>query len=85
MHLTRRQRARIGRTLALVLPAAAVTVLVALADWGRIQRAFFQPDVAADLFPRIVTVGVRNTLLITGIAFVGGPVSYTHLTLPTKA
>lgn len=72
MHLTRRQRARIGRSVALAVPAAGAVVLAALADWGRIQRAFFQPDVAADLFPRIVTVGVRNTLLITAIAFVGG-------------
>jgi len=56
----------------MLLPAAAAAVAATAADWGRIQRAFFQPDIAADLFPRIVTVGVKNTLLITGIAFAGG-------------
>ena len=32
----------------------------------RIQQAFFQPEIAADLFPRIVTVGVKNTLIYHG-------------------
>jgi polar amino acid transport system permease protein len=72
MAMTRRQRARLGRTIAVALPTAVVALGAATADWGRIQRAFFQPDVAADLFPRIITVGVRNTLIITAIAFVGG-------------
>lgn len=72
MHLTRRQRARVGRVAATALPAVGAAILAVSADWGRIQRAFFQPDIAADLFPKIVTVGVRNTLLITGIAFIGG-------------
>jgi polar amino acid transport system permease protein len=72
MHLTRRQRARLARTVAIAIPVVVAVVLAATADWGRIQRAFFQPDIAADLFPGIVTTGVKNTLIITGIAFVGG-------------
>lgn len=72
MGLTRRQRARLGRTLAIALPAAVAAFVAVTADWGHIQDAFFQPDVAADLFPRIVTVGVKNTLIITNIAFAGG-------------
>lgn len=72
MHLTRRQRARLARTLAIAIPLGAVVVAAASADWGRIQQAFFQPDIARDLFPEIVTTGVKNTLIITGIAFVGG-------------
>ncbi|MGQ0433736.1 MAG: amino acid ABC transporter permease [Microthrixaceae bacterium] len=72
MALRRRQRARLGRALAIVVPMAVAVLAALAADWGRIQRAFFQPGIAADLFPRIVTVGVKNTLLITGIAFAGG-------------
>lgn len=72
MALRRQQRERLGRAAAIILPVAVVAFVVSAADWGRIQRAFFQPDIAADLFPRIVTVGVKNTLLITAIAFAGG-------------
>lgn len=72
MALRRQQRERLVRSVAIAVPLAGVALAALLADWGRIQRAFFQPDIAADLFPRIVTVGVKNTLLITGIAFVGG-------------
>ena len=72
MALTRRQRARLVRLVTIVVPLAVVAVLVAVADWAAIQRAFFQPDIAADLFPDIVTTGVRNTLIYTFFAFVGG-------------
>lgn len=68
----RRRRTQLARAAAIVIPVALLAAGAVAADWGRIQRAFFQPDIAADLFPRIVTVGVRNTLLITSIAFVGG-------------
>lgn len=74
MHLTRRQRARLARSAAIVVPLVALAVFAASADWGHIQRAFFQPDIAAELFPEIVTTGVKNTLIITSIAFVGGVV-----------
>jgi polar amino acid transport system permease protein len=47
-------------------------LVVVSADWGRLQRAFFEPKIAADLFPDIVTVGVRNTITITALAFAGG-------------
>ena len=70
--LTRRQRARLARWSAIVVPLAVAVAFVATADWARIQQAFFQPEIAADLFPGIVTAGVKNTLIITGIAFVGG-------------
>ncbi|MGQ0831226.1 MAG: amino acid ABC transporter permease [Microthrixaceae bacterium] len=72
MRLRPRQRARVARTAAVVVPSAVAVLAAATVDGGRIQRAFFQPEIAADLFPRIVTVGVKNTLLITGFAFVGG-------------
>ena len=72
MALTRRQRARLVRLVTVVVPLVVVVALVAVADWAAIQRAFFQPDIAADLFPEIVTTGVRNTLIYTFFAFVGG-------------
>jgi polar amino acid transport system permease protein len=72
MQLTRRQRARLIRWIVIVVPLVGVAALIATADWAHIQEAFFQPDIAADLFPRIITVGVKNTLIYTTLAFVGG-------------
>ncbi|GGK33143.1 hypothetical protein GCM10010124_27340 [Pilimelia terevasa] len=52
---------------------AAVLAGVALgADWGRLADAFFRPDIAAELFPEIITVALVNTLLFTGLAFAFG-------------
>ena len=72
MTLTRRQRKRLGRWIALGAPAALVAVALLATDWGRLQAAFFEPDIAAELFPEIITVAARNTLVITAFSFVGG-------------
>lgn len=69
MRLTRRQRQRLGKALAIVVPVALAAFAAARADWARLQRAFFQPDIAADMFPEIVTVAAVNTLKITFVAF----------------
>lgn len=81
MGLSRRQRQRAVRIGASTAPLVVGAALALTADWGHIQRAFFQPDIAADLFPEIVTTGVKNTLLITLIAFVGGVVIGVTLAL----
>lgn len=72
MAMTRRQRARFVRVATILVPLAVVAAAVLAADWSAIQQAFFQPDIAADLFPRIVTTGVKNTLIYTTFAFAGG-------------
>lgn len=51
---------------------AAVALLAVLADWGRLQQQFFQPDIARDQFPEIVTIAAKNTILFTITAFTGG-------------
>ena len=72
MGLTRRQRRRLAHNAAVVIPLVLVGLVVFSADWTRVKRAFFEPEIAADLFPKIVTVGVRNTVTITALAFAGG-------------
>jgi polar amino acid transport system permease protein len=69
--LTRRQRARIGRTVVLVGPVALVAFLASRADWARIQRAYLDPEVARDMFPDVVSAA-KNTLVITAGAFLFG-------------
>jgi polar amino acid transport system permease protein len=72
MALSRRQRARLVHIVTTAVPVVVLVVVILVADWAAIQQAFFQPDIAADLFPRIVTVGVKNTLIYTTLAFLGG-------------
>ena len=50
----------------------AVGALVVLADWQRIGDAFFDVDVIGELFPEIITVALKNTILYTLCAFAFG-------------
>jgi polar amino acid transport system permease protein len=70
--LTRRQRQRLGKVLAVVIPVGLAALVVASADWGRLQDKFFDPGIAADLFPRIITVAAKNTIEITALSFAFG-------------
>lgn len=48
-------------------------LLMALAvDWGNVSRNFFNLEVAKSLFPDIVVIAAKNTVIYTLIAFVGG-------------
>ena len=43
-----------------------------LADWSKIARSFLNPEIAADMFPEVLTVAARNTIMYTALAFVFG-------------
>lgn len=50
-----------------------VVVLVAFAvDWAKVGKNFFDLEVAASLFPDIVLIAAKNTVIYTLIAFTGG-------------
>ncbi|WP_396658719.1 amino acid ABC transporter permease [Microbacterium sp.] len=72
MALKRRTRSRLYRgTMYVIFFAVIVWVLVST-NWTRLANQFFNPEVAAELFPQIITVALVNTILFTIIAFVGG-------------
>ena len=72
MKLRRRQRERLSLGLQyLVFIAIIATVLVA-ADWDRLADAFFRVDIIKSMFPTIITVALRNTILYTLGAFAFG-------------
>lgn len=66
---TRQRTVRGALYAVLVLGALAA---VALADWETIRRAFFDPDVARAMFPEVVTIAAKNTVLYTAAAFLFG-------------
>ena len=47
-------------------------VVIIAADWPTIQKAFFNPEIAAEMFPEVITIGVKNTIIYTALAFTFG-------------
>lgn len=77
--LYRSGRAKRNRTRAYRLAAYAVGIVLVLAfgltaDWATISDKYFDLDEARDLFPDIITVAAKNTLIYTVLAFIGGVV-----------
>jgi polar amino acid transport system permease protein len=70
--LTRRQRRRVSQGIQYAVFAAAIVAVGLLADWGRLQNQFAQKDLAKELFPDIITLALRNTVLYTLSGFVFG-------------
>lgn len=67
-----RQRQRMVQGVLYALFVFGVVALVLVPDWARIQQAFFNVDVVRRMLPRVITVGVKNTLLYTATAFAFG-------------
>jgi polar amino acid transport system permease protein len=67
-----RQR-RAARRWAIYAFTIVLIVWAALnADWVTLQQTFFDPEIFAGLFPEIVTVAVKNTVILALLAFAGG-------------
>ncbi|MFE9394198.1 amino acid ABC transporter permease [Streptomyces flavidovirens] len=69
--LSRRQRRRISQGIQYALFVAVLVLVGVLADWDRLQNQFAQKDLVAQLFPEIITIALRNTVVytISGFAF----------------
>ncbi|MEU3507273.1 amino acid ABC transporter permease [Streptomyces longwoodensis] len=70
--LTRRQKRRLSRGAQYVVFVAAVVALAATADWGRLKNQFAQWDIARQMFPDVITLALKNTVLYTVSGFVVG-------------
>ncbi|MFJ8209497.1 amino acid ABC transporter permease [Streptomyces sp. NPDC096033] len=69
--LTRRQRRRVWQGVQYAVFVVVLVLVGVMADWGRLQNQFAQKDLAARLFPEIITTALRNTVVYTfsGFAF----------------
>ncbi|WP_225836385.1 amino acid ABC transporter permease [Streptomyces sp. NK08204] len=70
--LTRRQKRRLSRGVQYVVFVAAVTALAVTADWGRLQNQFAQGDIARQMWPDVITLALKNTVLYTVSGFAVG-------------
>jgi polar amino acid transport system permease protein len=67
--LTRRQRGRVIRATQYIVLVGAFATFAMAADWDRIGEAFFDVEIIRDLFPDMLTVALKNTVLYTLCAF----------------
>jgi polar amino acid transport system permease protein len=72
MALKRRTRTLLYRVTMYVVFFAVVAAVALSINWQRAIPQFFNLEVAAKLFPDIILIGLRNTILFTLIAFTGG-------------
>lgn len=70
--MTPRRRQRLIQTVLYAALALGVVAATGLADWETIQRIFFQADIAAEMFPEVLTTFAVNTLIYTFAAFAFG-------------
>lgn len=54
------------------LTALVVLAIALTADWGLLAETFADPEIFADLFPDIITVAAKNTIILALLAFAGG-------------
>ena len=70
--LSPRQRRRVALGVQYALFVVTVIVVVAVIDWGEIREHFFDADAVDGMFPELITVALRNTLIYTLLAYVAG-------------
>ncbi len=68
----RRQRQRLLRGALYASAVALIASLVAVADWELLRRNFLDAGIAAAMFPDVLLVAARNTVVYTALAFAFG-------------
>jgi polar amino acid transport system permease protein len=79
--LKRRQRQRLVLWTQYVIFVLVVGLVVYAADWSTLKESFFRTDIARDMFPEVITVALRNTVIFTVLAFIFGLILGTMLAL----
>lgn len=69
MAMTPRKRAQVSRYVQYVVLLGLVLVLAFVADWGKLREQTINREILSGLFPDIITVALKNTLIYTACAF----------------
>jgi polar amino acid transport system permease protein len=70
--LTRRQRRRISLGIQYTIFVALVAILAATADWDTLRQNFARGEIARQMFPEVLTVALKNTVIYTLTGFAAG-------------
>lgn len=79
--MKRSTRTKVNRGVLYAILVVAVGLIVLLADWPAIRENFLDVNVLETLWPEIVTVAAKNTVVYTIISFAGGLVIALFLAL----
>jgi polar amino acid transport system permease protein len=79
--MKRSTRTKVNRGILYAILVVAVLIVILVADWAAIRENFFDLDVLETLWPEIVTVAAKNTIVYTIISFAGGLVIALFLAL----
>ena len=72
MGMSPRKRARISRGVQYAVLALIAVALVLTVDWTKVRDSFFNTEFARGMFPDVITVALKNTLLYTACGFTFG-------------
>ena len=72
MAMSPRKRARMNRLIQYAILIIIAVAIAFVADWGLLREQFANGDVLPKLFPEIITVALKNTLIYTAGAFTFG-------------
>ncbi|HZJ47950.1 MAG TPA: amino acid ABC transporter permease [Acidimicrobiia bacterium] len=76
---------RLVRIIMYLLLAAAVFAAAFLADWTKIQRSFWNPEIVVDMFPDVIFIAAKNTIVYTFASFSFGLVLALFLALMKRS
>jgi polar amino acid transport system permease protein len=72
MAMSPRKRARISRGVQYVVLALVVVAVVLATDWAKVKNDFFNPEIARAMFPDVIIVALKNTIIYTACGFTFG-------------
>ncbi|MEU8793042.1 amino acid ABC transporter permease [Streptomyces sp. NPDC048643] len=70
--MSRRQKRSLSRGAQYVVFVAVVVLFAVTADWGRLKNQFAQWDLVKQMFPDVITLALKNTVLYTVSGFAVG-------------
>jgi polar amino acid transport system permease protein len=72
MAMSPRKRARISRGVQYVVLALIVVAIALTVDWATVEEKFLNPEIARAMFPDVIVVALKNTIIYTACGFTFG-------------
>lgn len=70
--MSKRKKAKISRGIQYAILLIVLAIVIIAADWGQLADTFLDFEVAAGMFPEVITVALKNTVLFTVLGFALG-------------
>lgn len=77
----KRRRSQILRWVMYAIAVTVIVMAIIVGDWDRIAFNFFNREVMRDMFPEVLTIAARNTIIYTVLSFILGLIGALALAL----